>query len=362
MRAREWYGWHFPELGKIITDNIAYIRSIQVMGTRDNCKNTDLSDILPEEIEVRVKEAAEISMGTEISDFDMLNIRHLCEQIMEIQDYRAQLYEYLKNRMIAIAPNLTAVVGELIGARLISHAGSLINLAKHPASTVQILGAEKALFKALKTKHDTPKYGIIYHAQVVGQASTALKGKASRMLAAKAALASRTDALAESLESNMDKMDEKTKTKMADKYKSLTSGELGIEGRARVEARLRMLEGGHSYKISGNARSSAKFDKYESKSEITEYKTAADNTMASGKKRKLDEGDEEEEDTKKIKVEETEQEEVSKKKKKKKNKDAEKENGADNSIKEEPPAMNGDESAKKKKKKKKSKEAAAEAD
>merc|ERR1711992_150066 len=79
MRAREWYGWHFPELGKIITDNIAYIRSIQVMGTRDNCKNVDLSDILPEDIEARVKEAAEISMGTEISDIDMFNIKHLCD-------------------------------------------------------------------------------------------------------------------------------------------------------------------------------------------------------------------------------------------------------------------------------------------
>merc|ERR1712087_934527 len=64
MRMREWYGWHFPELGKIITDNIAYIRSIQLMGQRENCKNIDLSDILPEEIEARVKEAAEISMGT----------------------------------------------------------------------------------------------------------------------------------------------------------------------------------------------------------------------------------------------------------------------------------------------------------
>merc|ERR1712025_1383137 len=109
MRAREWYGWHFPELGKIITDNIAYIRSIQVVGQRENCKNVDLSDILPEEIETRVKEAAEISMGTEISDLDMLNIRHLCDQVMEIQEYRSQLYEYLKNRMLAIAPNLTAV-------------------------------------------------------------------------------------------------------------------------------------------------------------------------------------------------------------------------------------------------------------
>ena len=119
-------------------------------------------------------------MGTEISEVDLLNIKHLCEQVVEIQEYRDQLYNYLKNRMVAIAPNLTVLVGELVGARLISHAGSLMNLAKHPASTVQILGAEKALFKALKTKHDTPKYGLIYHAQLVGQSATALKVKIRR--------------------------------------------------------------------------------------------------------------------------------------------------------------------------------------
>merc|ERR1712036_176998 len=242
MRAREWYGWHFPELGKVITDNIAYIRTVQVMGTRENCKNTDLSDILPEDVETRVKEAAEISMGTEISDIDMFNIKHLCDQVMEIQEYRGQLYEYLKNRMIAIAPNLTAVVGELIGARFISHAGSLMNLAKHPASTVQILGAEKALFKALKTKHDTPKYGLIYHAQLVGSSGTKLKGKVSRMLAAKASLACRVDALGEE-----------------------TNTDLGIEHRAKVEMRIRQLEGGEITRISGTKRQSAKFDKYESK-------------------------------------------------------------------------------------------------
>jgi len=78
---------------------------------------------------------------------------------------------------MAIAPNLTVLVGELVGARLIAHAGTLINLAKHPASTIQILGAEKALFRALKTKKDTPKYGLIYHATLVGQASTKMKGK-----------------------------------------------------------------------------------------------------------------------------------------------------------------------------------------
>jgi nucleolar protein 58 len=97
--------------------------------------------------------------------------------------------------MAAIAPNLTIMVGELVGARLIAHAGSLINLAKHPASTIQILGAEKALFRALKTKHDTPKYGLIYHASLIGQAAPKNKGKISRVLAAKTALAIRVDAM-----------------------------------------------------------------------------------------------------------------------------------------------------------------------
>lgn len=292
MRCREWYGWHFPELAKIVTDNIAYIRTVQAVGCRENFKKTDLSDILPEDVEEKVKAAAEISMGTEISELDILNIKHLCLQVNDIQEYRAQLYEYLKNRMVAIAPNLTILVGELVGARLISHAGSLMNLAKHPASTVQILGAEKALFKALKTKHDTPKYGLIYHAQVVGSASTKLKGKVSRMLAAKAALACRVDALGEE-----------------------TMTDLGIDHRAKVESRIRQLEGGYSSKVSGNKRNSMKFEKYENKSEVLEYKGAGDSTL----KRKIkDENAEEEEPVKKIKVEEDEGEKKKKKKKKSK--------------------------------------------
>jgi len=105
--------------------------------------------------------------------------------------------------MEAIAPNLTVLTGELVAARLISHAGSLINLAKQPASTIQIFGAEKALFRALKTKHDTPKYGLIYHASLVGSANQKLKGKISRSLAAKAALCIRVDALADDLDGNV---------------------------------------------------------------------------------------------------------------------------------------------------------------
>merc|ERR1712117_505957 len=283
-------------MGKIVTDNLAYVRTVQAMGMRENASQADLSDILPEEVETAVKEAAEISMGTEISEIDLLNIKHLCGQVVEIQEYREQLWSYLKNRMIAIAPNLTTLVGELVGARLISHAGSLMNLAKHPASTVQILGAEKALFKALKTKHDTPKYGLIYHAQLVGQASSKLKGKVSRMLAAKAAIATRVDALGEE-----------------------TNTDLGIEHRAKVESRIRQLEGGAVTAISGTAKKTAKFDKYENKSEVLEYKAASDVTIK--RKSEADSDDEgEAPKTKKIKVEDVEVK--SEKKKKKKDKSA----------------------------------------
>lgn len=151
MRVKEWYGWHFPEMAKIINDNLAYSRVILSMGMRLNAATTDLSDILPEEIEGAVKAAAEVSMGTEITEEDLDVIRDLAEQVSGLTEYRSQLSSYLTSRMQAIAPNLTALVGELVGARLIAHSGSLMNLAKSPASTIQIIGAEKALFRALKT-------------------------------------------------------------------------------------------------------------------------------------------------------------------------------------------------------------------
>lgn len=147
MRVKEWYGWHFPEVARIINDNVAYAKVILAMGMRTNASNADLSEILPEEIEAAVKAAAEVSMGTEITDEDLENIRALAEQVVSFTEYRAQLANYLATRMQAIAPNLTALVGELVGARLIAHAGSLMNLAKSPGSTIQILGAEKALFR-----------------------------------------------------------------------------------------------------------------------------------------------------------------------------------------------------------------------
>lgn len=254
-------------MGKILTDNIAFIKTIKLVGTRENFQGHDLSDILPTDLEEKVKEAAEVSMGTEIADEDTINIRQLCDEILAIHEYRTHLYDYLKTRMMAIAPNLTTLVGETVGARLIAHSGSLTNLAKFPASTVQILGAEKALFRALKTKKDTPKYGLIYHSTLVGQASTKNKGKISRSLAAKASLATRLDAFGED-----------------------STFDLGTEHRARLETRLRILEEGNMKKLSGAGKVKAKFEKHHTKSEVKLYPTEEDNQIpvTIGKKRKLD--------------------------------------------------------------------------
>ncbi|KAG8936638.1 Nucleolar protein 58 [Tulasnella sp. 419] len=259
MRVKEWYGWHFPEMAKIIVDNLAYAKVVRAMGFRTNASSISLASILPEELEATLKVAAEISMGTEISETDINHIHALCDQVISITEYRSQLAEYLRNRMNAIAPNLTALVGELVGARLISHAGSLMNLAKQPASTVQILGAEKALFRALKTKHDTPKYGLIFHASLVGQAPTKLKGKMARMVATKAALSIRLDALAD-----------------VDSKSEPAAPSIGLQSRAKLESRLRSLEFGTE--LSGSRQGynpRKKQEKYELK-DVKTYNTAAD--------------------------------------------------------------------------------------
>lgn len=118
-------------------------------------------------------------------------------RVIELCKYHEDLFEYLQQRMHSVAPNLSALIGEVVGARLISHSGSLVNLAKSPASTIQILGAEKALFRALKTRSNTPKYGIIFHSSFIGRAGAKNKGRISRYLANKCSIASRLDSFSE---------------------------------------------------------------------------------------------------------------------------------------------------------------------
>ncbi|KAM0264736.1 hypothetical protein ACHAQJ_000561 [Trichoderma viride] len=226
MRTKEWYGWHFPEMAKTLNDNLAYAKVVRAIGMRDNFKDADLSEILPEDVEASLKASAELSMGVEITEDDLKNAVELADQVIKFTEYRAQLTSYLESRMRAIAPNLTALVGYLVGARLISHAGSVLSLAKAPGSTIQILGAEKALFRALKTKKDTPKYGIMYHSSLVGQATGKNKGKIARMLSAKVALGLRVDALGDD-----DEEDEEQRAI------------LGLTNRIKLENHLRRLEG-----------------------------------------------------------------------------------------------------------------------
>ncbi|KAG7859416.1 hypothetical protein KL939_002316 [Ogataea angusta] len=320
MRCKEWYGWHFPELAKIVVDSVAFARVILTMGVRSNASSTDFSEILPEEVEAQVKAAAEVSMGTEITDDDLNNIKALAEQIVEFAAYREQLSNYLSSRMKAIAPNLTSLVGELVGARLIAHAGSLMSLAKAPASTIQILGSEKALFRALKTKHDTPKYGLLYHASLIGQASGRNKGKIARVLAAKAAVALRYDALSE------DRDD---------------SGDYGLSVRTKVESRLSALEG-RDLRTTNIVKEQKKVDL----APVKEYNADADT---------MDVADSDDEDEEEVKEKEKKKEKKEKKEKKKKKEKKDKKDKKEKKEKKEKKRKRDDDEEKKEKKEKKAK-------
>ncbi|KAF9928604.1 snoRNP complex protein nop56 [Linnemannia zychae] len=201
MRIREWYGWHFPELVKIVGDNYKYAKIAQLVKNKSDLSESSLEAL--EEITgdatqaQQILDAARASMGTDISEIDMINIENFAKRVIDLSDYRKKLHEYLISKMNNVAPNLSALIGEMVGARLISHAGSLTNLSKYPASTVQILGAEKALFRALKTKGNTPKYGLIYHSSFIGRAGAKNKGRISRFVANKCSIASRIDCFSE---------------------------------------------------------------------------------------------------------------------------------------------------------------------
>ncbi|KAH8482930.1 hypothetical protein H0E87_027609, partial [Populus deltoides] len=151
MRVREWYSWHFPELVKIVNDNYIYAKLAKFIDDKSKLsedKLPALTDILGDEDKAKeVVEAAKASMGQDLSPIDLINVQQFAQRVMDLSEYRKKLHEYLVTKMNDIAPNLASLIGEMVGARLISHAGSLTNLAKCPSSTLQILGAEKALFR-----------------------------------------------------------------------------------------------------------------------------------------------------------------------------------------------------------------------
>jgi len=162
-------------------------------------------------------------MGMDISPIDLINIESFARRVIKLAEYRRSLLTYLQSKMAAVAPNLTSLLGETVAARLISHAGSLTNLAKFPASTVQILGAEKALFRALKTRGKTPKYGLLFHSTFIGRAGSTNKGRISRFLANKCSIASRIDCFTETPNSIFG---EKLREQVEERLKFYESGEV----------------------------------------------------------------------------------------------------------------------------------------
>lgn len=185
QRVREWYGWHFPELAKIITEPLDYVYAVRQIGSRQkfnepakkDTKFERLNEMMGEENFEALKIALQTSIGLDISEEDEEHINALCDQAIELAQYRVHLANYLKQRMSSICPNMSKVLGDVIGAKLLAHAGSLANLAKKAGSTVQIFGAEKALFRAIKTRTRTPKYGLLYNAPLIMQTGRENKGK-----------------------------------------------------------------------------------------------------------------------------------------------------------------------------------------
>eukprot|EP00325_Prymnesiales_sp_UTEX-LB-985_P000887 CAMPEP_0174702764 /NCGR_PEP_ID=MMETSP1094-20130205/6940_1 /TAXON_ID=156173 /ORGANISM="Chrysochromulina brevifilum, Strain UTEX LB 985" /LENGTH=541 /DNA_ID=CAMNT_0015900583 /DNA_START=82 /DNA_END=1710 /DNA_ORIENTATION=+ len=226
MRVREWYSWHFPEMVKIVNDNYMFARLVILIKRRDSLSDASLpaiTAIVMDETKAQaVLDAARHSMGMDINDIDLLNVHSFADRIISLAEYRLGLQEYLKNKMELVAPNLQSLIGDQVAARLISHAGSLTSLAKYPASTVQILGAEKALFRALKTRGNTPKYGLIFHSTFIGRAAAKNKGRISRYLANKCSIACRIDNFSET---PTNKYGEKLREQVEERLKFYDSGE-----------------------------------------------------------------------------------------------------------------------------------------
>ena len=192
-RVREWYGLHFPELDNMI-DTISGYSKIIMAGKRENItQNTYLDAGFPEEKAEMLSLLQKKSRGGQISDENLAIVQNIAKQILELFDLRQSLEQHIESQMQLIAPNVSVILGSAVGARILAKAGSLKRLASMPASTIQVLGAEKALFRALKTGAQPPKHGLLFQHQLVHAAPRWQRGKIARAIAAKAAIGARVD-------------------------------------------------------------------------------------------------------------------------------------------------------------------------
>ena len=196
-RIREWYSIHFPEFDRLVSDHKTFLESIVELGTRERFTKgaVEAATGLPEEEVERITAGAESSLGAPFDEHDIEALRGCAKEVIAMYEVRDKMAEYIDGLMAQIAPNLRAVVGSSIGARLISLAGGLRELARLPASTIQLLGAEKALFRALRTRGKPPKHGVIYQHPEIRGAPRWQRGKMARAFAGKLTIAARVDAM-----------------------------------------------------------------------------------------------------------------------------------------------------------------------
>jgi len=193
-RVSEWYGLHFPELLELLQDNLLLCKLVLASGRRENIDADRLAGRgLSEKKVEAIVAASENSKGGTISDRDMRRLGDLADLAVRISVVRDKMAEDVEATMAKIAPNTSAVAGATIGARLIAKAGGIDRLARLPASTIQILGAEKALFRSLRTGSRPPKHGILFQHEAVHTAPKWQRGKIARTLANKIAIAARID-------------------------------------------------------------------------------------------------------------------------------------------------------------------------
>jgi len=193
-RLREWYGLHFPELWDKVQRNDRYLVLVTRLNDRAKFTLQNLKDLeIPDRVAGELQALAEESAGAPLED-SLPHIKSLADSVIHLEGRREEIVKFLEDAMEREAPNVRAVAGASIGARLIALAGGLLNLAKMPSSKIQVLGAEKALFRSIKTGSRPPKHGLIFQHAAIHGSPRKLRGKASRALAGKIAIAARIDA------------------------------------------------------------------------------------------------------------------------------------------------------------------------
>jgi nucleolar protein 56 len=193
-RMREWYGIHFPELGRRVDEHKDYAKIISKYGNRENLSIKALQEMsFRKNTAEQISEISSKSMGAELDSDDLDIIKAFAEKNLELYHFRDDLSEYISLLTREIAPNIAHIAGPLLGAKLIVKAGGLKSIAMMPASTIQVLGAEKALFRALKTNANPPKHGLIFQHPYVHNVPKSKRGSHARSLAAKIAIAARAD-------------------------------------------------------------------------------------------------------------------------------------------------------------------------